>query len=80
MQKEIDIRGIKIGKRPFVFIGGPCVIEAETITMRIAELLVDMTAKLDIPFIFKSSYDKANRTSITSYRGPGITEGLKILS
>lgn len=80
MQKEIDIRGIKIGQRPFVFIGGPCVIETEAITMKIAELLTDITAGLGIPFIFKSSYDKANRTSITSYRGPGIAEGLRMLS
>ncbi|HOJ71188.1 MAG TPA: 3-deoxy-8-phosphooctulonate synthase [Syntrophorhabdaceae bacterium] len=80
MQKEIDIRGIKVGGRPFVFIGGPCVIETEAITMKIAELLTDITTKIGIPFIFKSSYDKANRTSITSYRGPGIEEGLKVLS
>ncbi|HOP85198.1 MAG TPA: 3-deoxy-8-phosphooctulonate synthase [Syntrophorhabdaceae bacterium] len=79
MEKEVDIAGIKIGKRPFVFIGGPCVIETEDITINIAEMLVKITRSLNIPFIFKSSYDKANRTSISSYRGPGIKEGLKIL-
>lgn len=79
MEKEVGVASIKIGGRPFVFIGGPCVIETEEITMKIAEKLVEITGELNIPFIFKSSYDKANRTSITSYRGPGITEGLKIL-
>ncbi|HOV89302.1 MAG TPA: 3-deoxy-8-phosphooctulonate synthase [Syntrophorhabdaceae bacterium] len=80
MQKEIDIKGIRIGKKPFVFIAGPCVIEPEDTTLRIAELLVDITKKLHVPFIFKSSYDKANRTSIKSYRGPGIIKGLEILA
>ncbi|MCX7965367.1 MAG: 3-deoxy-8-phosphooctulonate synthase [Syntrophorhabdaceae bacterium] len=79
MEKEIDIASIKIGRRPFVFISGPCVIETEYITMKIAEMLVKITGEMGIPYIFKSSYDKANRTSISSYRGPGIIEGLKIL-
>ncbi len=80
MQKEIEIRGVRVGKRPFVFIGGPCVIETEAITLKIAELLVDITERLNVPFIFKSSYDKANRTSVKSYRGPGINEGIKLLA
>ncbi len=62
-----------------MFIGGPCVIEGSDITLRIAERLKDITSRLAVPFIFKSSYDKANRTSINSFRGPGIDEGLKIL-
>jgi 2-dehydro-3-deoxyphosphooctonate aldolase (KDO 8-P synthase) len=80
MQKEINIGAIKIGGKPFVFIGGPCVIESREITLEIAEKLANITKGLNIPFIFKASYDKANRTSVTSFRGPGIEEGLKILS
>lgn len=79
MQKEVKVGSITIGSKPFVFIGGPCVIEGLDITLRIAESLKDIMAKLSLPFIFKSSYDKANRTSITSFRGPGIDEGLKVL-
>jgi 2-dehydro-3-deoxyphosphooctonate aldolase (KDO 8-P synthase) len=80
MQKEINIGNIKIGGKPFVFIGGPCVIEGRDITLKIAEKLKEITASLDIPFVFKSSYDKANRTSASSFRGLGMEEGLKILS
>ncbi len=80
MQKEINIGDIKVGGKPFILIGGPCVIEGRDITLRIAEKLSELTEKLHIPFIFKSSYDKANRTSIHSYRGQGLEEGLKILS
>jgi 2-dehydro-3-deoxyphosphooctonate aldolase (KDO 8-P synthase) len=80
MQKKMNVGNIKIGGKPFVFIGGPCVIEGRDITLRIAEKLLKLTDTLHIPFIFKSSYDKANRTSINSYRGRGIEEGLKILS
>lgn len=79
MQKEVKVGAITIGAKPFVFIGGPCVIEGLDITLRIAERLKDITSKLSLPFIFKSSYDKANRTSIGSFRGPGIDEGLKVL-
>lgn len=80
MQKEVRVGNITIGAKPFVFIGGPCVIEGRDLTLRIAETLRAITTDLSIPFIFKSSYDKANRTSIDSYRGPGIEEGLKILA
>lgn len=80
MQKEIDINGVKIGTKPFVFIGGPCVIESRDMTLNIAEQLKSITDALKIPFIFKSSYDKANRTSVNNYRGPGIQKGLQILS
>lgn len=79
MQKKITIGNIKIGGTPFVFIGGPCVIEGRDITLRTAEKIATITSSLKIPYIFKSSYDKANRTSINSYRGLGIEEGLKIL-
>jgi 2-dehydro-3-deoxyphosphooctonate aldolase (KDO 8-P synthase) len=67
------------GGAPFVLIAGPCVIEDEKKTRDIAEYLKKLTASLNIPFIFKASYDKANRTSIHSFRGPGIAEGLRIL-
>jgi len=64
---------------PFVFIGGPCVIESETAALETAEGLKKITATLDIPFVYKSSYDKANRSSISSFRGVGMDEGLRIL-
>jgi 2-dehydro-3-deoxyphosphooctonate aldolase (KDO 8-P synthase) len=78
--REVQIGNITIGgKNPLAFIAGPCVIETEDITLSIAGKLKDYTNKNNIPFIFKSSYDKANRTSVNSYRGPGIDEGLRIL-
>ena len=79
MQKEVAVGRVKIGKKPFIFIGGPCVIESRDVTLKIAERLAATTESLGIPLIFKSSYDKANRTSVTSFRGLGIEEGLKIL-
>ena len=63
----------------FFLIAGPCVYEGEEITFSIAEKLKQITSELEIPFIFKASYDKANRTSVSSYRGPGIERGLDIL-
>jgi len=65
--------------QPFFLIAGPCVLESQQLAVDTAGELAEMTSKLDIPFIFKSSYDKANRTSGQSYRGMGIDEGLKIL-
>lgn len=80
-QKEIELRDFIIGNnRPFVLIGGPCVIEGESHTMFIAEQISTITHELEIPFIFKSSFDKANRSSIASFRGPGLDEGLRILA
>jgi 2-dehydro-3-deoxyphosphooctonate aldolase (KDO 8-P synthase) len=67
------------GKNPFFLISGPCVIESEQHCHRLAEQLKQITTELKIPFIFKASFDKANRTSIHSYRGPGIEDGLRIL-
>jgi 2-dehydro-3-deoxyphosphooctonate aldolase (KDO 8-P synthase) len=67
------------GATPFVLIAGPCVIEDEAKTVALADDLKTLTGRLQIPFIFKASYDKANRTSIGSYRGPGLSEGLRIL-
>jgi 2-dehydro-3-deoxyphosphooctonate aldolase (KDO 8-P synthase) len=67
------------GGLPFVLIAGPCVIEDEAKTIEMARTLKELTEELDVPLIFKASYDKANRTSLNSFRGPGIKEGLRIL-
>ena len=82
MTAEVTITNhVKIGgENPLVLIAGPCVIETEKKTLWLAQELKTITEKLKIPFIFKSSYDKANRTSINSYRGPGLKEGLRILA
>src|SRR5438132_8034314 len=73
--------GFDIGiDKPFFLIAGPCVVESEQLQMDVAGQLKEMTAALGIPFIFKSSYDKANRSSGTSFRGPGIEKGLEILA
>lgn len=78
--KTIRIGRLSIGGgAPLVLIAGPCVIENEERTMEIAGFLKSLTRKLEIPFIFKASYDKANRTSRDAYRGPGLTRGLEIL-
>jgi 2-dehydro-3-deoxyphosphooctonate aldolase (KDO 8-P synthase) len=66
--------------RPFFLIAGPCVVESEQLQMDVAGKLKEMTGALGIPFIFKSSYDKANRSSGKSYRGPGMEKGLEILA
>ena len=68
------------GGRPLVLIAGPCVIESEAATLRHAERLMTICNGLGMPLIFKSSYDKANRTSVNAFRGPGMDEGLRILS
>jgi 2-dehydro-3-deoxyphosphooctonate aldolase (KDO 8-P synthase) len=65
--------------RPFLLIAGPCVIESATLTQEIAGRLREITAALGIPFVFKASFDKANRSSRASYRGPGLDAGLKVL-
>ena len=79
-KRVVKIGKIEVGGERLALIAGPCVIETEEITFRIAKFLKELTEKLDIPFIFKSSYDKANRTSVYSYRGPGLREGLRILN
>ena len=76
----VAIGSITIGAgHPLALIGGPCAIEGESFMLDVASRLRDITAKAAVPFIFKSSYDKANRTSIYSYRGPGLQKGLEIL-
>ena len=66
--------------QPFFLIAGPCVVESETLILETAGTLKELTGRLGVPFIFKSSFDKANRSSRGSFRGPGIEEGLRILS
>src|SRR4030067_2095323 len=78
--KAIEIGRIKIGGgNLLVLIAGPCVIESEKLVLETAEKIVKLTSKYKIPYIFKSSYLKANRLSIDSFTGPGIKKGLKIL-
>jgi 2-dehydro-3-deoxyphosphooctonate aldolase (KDO 8-P synthase) len=77
---EFEIGSVRIGgSRPLVLIAGPCVIESESHAMKMAESISSIAAELKVPYIYKASYDKANRTSISSYRGPGVDEGLRIL-
>lgn len=66
-------------RQPFFLIAGPCVIESEALVMEVAGAMKEITAKLAVPYIFKASFDKANRSSAKSYRGPGMDAGLKIL-
>jgi len=78
--REIIIKNVPVGgNNPLVLIAGPCVIEGLDITLDIASALKEITASLSIPYIFKSSYDKANRSSLSSYRGPGLEKGLDVL-
>ena len=77
----MNLCGFEVGlDRPFFLIAGPCVVEGETLQTEVAGRLKEITAELGIPFIFKSSYDKANRSSGASFRGPGMDAGLQILA
>ena len=78
-QKIISLADIRIGNElPFVLFGGMNVLESRDMAMQVAEHYARVTEKLDIPWVFKASFDKANRSSLKSYRGPGLDEGLKI--
>jgi 2-dehydro-3-deoxyphosphooctonate aldolase (KDO 8-P synthase) len=80
MTRAVRVGGITIGGgAPLVLIGGPCAIENEKHAVMVAERLKAITQAAGVPFIYKSSYDKANRSSLASYRGPGLVEGLRIL-
>jgi 2-dehydro-3-deoxyphosphooctonate aldolase (KDO 8-P synthase) len=80
MRNQVHLRNLTIkDSGPFFIIAGPCVIENEDITLRVAAYLKEISDLMDIPIIFKTSYDKANRTSLKSFRGPGIDKGLKII-
>ncbi|MCD9032539.1 3-deoxy-8-phosphooctulonate synthase [Luteimonas sp. Y-2-2-4F] len=77
----MNLCGFEAGlDRPFFLIAGPCVVESEQLQLDVAGQLKEMTDALGIPFVFKSSFDKANRTSLGSFRGPGMEEGLRVLS
>lgn len=78
--KRPFLNGAQIGgQEPFFLIAGPCVIESRDLLSRVCETMVDITTRLGIPYVFKSSFDKANRSSADSKRGPGLDEGLKDL-
>jgi 2-dehydro-3-deoxyphosphooctonate aldolase (KDO 8-P synthase) len=77
---DFEVLGQEIGRKRLFFIGGPCVIESEQLAFEVASSLRDICGRLRIPFVFKSSFDKANRTSIRSFRGPGMEAGLAVLA
>lgn len=81
MTREVAISGRKLGNRnPLFIIAGPCVIESEDVVLHTAERLKEICDRIGLPLLFKSSYDKANRTSLSSFRGPGLEKGIRILS
>lgn len=81
MKKTVTVKDVKFGEgHPLALIAGPCVIESREGCLAIAKQMVKTAKMLNIPYVFKASYDKANRTSIHSFRGPGITKGLEILA
>ena len=77
--KTMNVGPISMNNNIFTLIAGPCVIESESQVMEVAIRMKDITDRLGVPIIFKASFDKANRTSVKSFRGPGISEGLRIL-
>src|SRR6266853_407415 len=79
MTLSFQIDGVRVGAGDLFLIAGPCVIESEEHALFMAEVIKGVTRSLNVPFIFKASYDKANRTSMRSFRGPGLVEGLRIL-
>ncbi len=79
MTLSFQIDGVRIGSGDLFLIAGPCVIESEEHALFMAEVIKGVTRSLNVPFIFKASYDKANRTSMRSFRGPGLVDGLRIL-
>lgn len=80
MPDGFSIRDVHVGEGGLFLIAGPCVIESETHALKMAEAIARVAHDRKIPYVFKASYDKANRTSIRSFRGPGLEEGLRILS
>ena len=79
MSLSFQVEGVRIGSGDLFLIAGPCVIESEKHALFMAEVIKGVTRSLNVPLIFKASYDKANRTSMRSFRGPGLAEGLRIL-
>ena len=80
MVSPVDVGGVSLGGGPLALIAGPCVIESEAHAIDTALALRDITRRAGVPFIFKASYDKANRTSGRSFRGPGLAEGVRVLA
>ena len=79
VQKTVSLSGIEVANdKPFVLFGGMNVLESRDLALQVAEAYVTVTQKLGIPYVFKASFDKANRSSMFSFRGPGLDEGLKI--
>src|SRR5271168_3314255 len=81
MREVVRVGSVECGPgRPLLWILGPCVIESHDLTLRIAETLAELAGRLRLPLVFKASFDKANRTSGKSFRGPGLREGLRTLA
>ena len=81
MAAAVDVGPVRIGGgAPLALIGGPCAIEDEQFTVDMAVAIRDVCRRLDMPYVFKASYDKANRSSIDSFRGPGLTKGIEVLA
>lgn len=79
--EQVQVGAIEVANhKPFVLFGGMNVLESESLAMEIAEAYVEVTSKLNIPYVFKASFDKANRSSVHSYRGPGMAKGIEILA
>src|SRR5579864_2961111 len=76
---EFEVGNVHIGSGELFLIAGPCVIESEGHALKIAEAVTAIAREMHVPYIFKASFDKANRTSLTSFRGPGVKEGARIL-
>ena len=78
--RAVDVGGVRFGAEPLALIAGPCVIESAAHATELAEAISLAAASVDVPFVFKASFDKANRTSLASFRGPGMTRGLDVLA
>jgi 2-dehydro-3-deoxyphosphooctonate aldolase (KDO 8-P synthase) len=76
---RVQIGGVAIGNGPLLLVAGPCVIESEGHAVGLARAIRDIAARCGVPYVFKASYDKANRTSLSSFRGPGLAEGVRTL-
>ncbi|MFN4180248.1 MAG: 3-deoxy-8-phosphooctulonate synthase, partial [Armatimonadota bacterium] len=80
LSHTVQVGSHTIDGSKLLVIAGPCVIESESLCLEVAQALKEITTQLNLPFVFKASYDKANRTSIDSFRGPGLEQGLEVLA
>ena len=79
--RTVSVGGVRFGaEHPLALIAGPCVIESAAHAMEMAEAIREVSARVELPYVFKASFDKANRTSLTSFRGPGLARGLDVLA